>query len=189
MPMNAISTITEGVLLASATIYQMISAVSDKQADTLNMAEDWWNRLTGVHGALFAMSVAVVVLWGSALSDKRDRAKADAERHEREAAALRKIEEREDGRRLKEAEERERRHMEAMDLQRKLAETTKEMAVEAIKARMEATISNHKLAEEFANLTKVISASPCLATGELRKHIAAKLGDLPMIPSESESKK
>ncbi len=127
--------------LAIAAIIANINALIDETS---------WDRLTGRHGALFFMAIALLVFWNSNRLESKRRlehlakleAKEDARRKEEETA------------RQVENEAREQRHREAMALQQENAAQLMQLTVEGIKAQ-------GLVAESLKALKKTLDRRPC----------------------------
>jgi hypothetical protein len=124
------ATATEGLTLSIAAIIASLNTLLDEES---------WDRLTGRHGALFVMAIALLIFWNS----NRLRERRDAQRQ-----AL--AEEREDHRRQAE----EKRHAEAMALQRENSKVLEGLTGEGIKAQFH-------VAKALADLTNELSSRPC----------------------------
>ncbi len=131
----------EFMALALTAIVAQINALLDETS---------WDRLTGRHGALFFMAIALLVFWNSNRLESKRRlehlakleAKEDARRKEEETA------------RQVENEAREQRHREAMALQQENARQLMQLTVEGIKAQ-------GLVAESLKALKKTLDRRPC----------------------------
>jgi hypothetical protein len=128
------ATIGEALALITAAVIANINSLIDETS---------WDRLTGRHGALFFMAVALLIFWNS-----------NRMREKREAARLVKQEAKEDARREDEEElrqieneAREQRHREAMALQQANSQRLMELTVEGIKAQGLVAQSLHRLSD------------------------------------------
>lgn len=120
------------------------------------ISEGDWQKMTGPHGGMFLLAIAVVALWLNKVSGDKARAKAIAIQDEKE-----------DKRRLEEEANKEKRHAETLAASHEYAYQMKALAVESMKVTMKV---DHTLAE----LTKELSSRPCQA---------AKFLPVPPIPS------
>ena len=109
-------------MLASSAVIASINSLIDQES---------WDRLTGKHGALFFMSVALIIFWNS----NRVRTKRDIQRQATQEAKEDARREREEHARQVENEAREQRHREAMELQKHNSEKLIELSVENVKAQ------------------------------------------------------
>jgi hypothetical protein len=135
------ATATEGLTLSIAAIIASLNTLLDEES---------WDRLTGRHGALFVMAIALLIFWNS----NRLRERRDAQRQDL-------VEKREDMRRQAEEEARqlenearEKRHAEAMELQRENAKVLEGLTGEGIKAQFH-------VAKAITDLTNELNNRPC----------------------------
>lgn len=134
----------EFAFLGLAAVVSGLNNIIDEQS---------WDRLTGRHGALFVMAIALLVFWNS----NRLREKRDAKRQSI-------IESREDARRkeeeiLRQTENaaREDRHREAMELQRRNSDQLITLNAESIKAQAKCTHAIEAMDKNIQRLTMEIS--------------------------------
>jgi len=107
--------------------------------------EQSWDRLTGRHGALFFMAVALLIFWNSS----RLREKREAKRMEQAEQRETKRREQEELERQEERKAVEHRHNEAMALQQKNLNQIADLAGEGIKAQAMVATSISKLTDEL----------------------------------------
>ncbi len=120
LPLNIQSAI-EFTAISLATVAAQLQALLDETS---------WERLTGRHGALFFMAIALLIFWNSTRVENKRRAEHLAKQEEKED----KRREEEEDRRQQENEAREARHREAIAIQQLNAQKFMELTVEGIKA-------------------------------------------------------
>jgi hypothetical protein len=113
--------------------------------------QESWDRLTGRHGALFFMAVALIIFWNS----NRVRVKRDIERQQALEAKEDARREAEEQARQAENEARDIRHKEAMDLQKDNSAKLIELTVENIKAQAVVAHALDGLKEEIRKCPKM----------------------------------
>lgn len=132
--------------------FEFVALVASMALAQINglLDETTWDRLTGRHGALFFMAIALLIIWNSSRL---------AEKRRIEHLAL--IEDKEDERREREEElrqiendAREQRHREAMKLQQENSQRLMELTVEGIKAQ-------GMVAEALKTLKSELDGRPC----------------------------
>jgi len=131
---TSLLSLSEGMFLSFTAVIASVNNLLDEQS---------WDRLTGRHGALFFMAIALIIFWNS----NRVTAKRNAEN-------LMRAEEKEDARRKIEDAARELRHREAMALQEKNADKLLELSHEAIKAQFH-------VAQSLTDLKEALDGRPC----------------------------
>ncbi len=138
---TSLAHVFEFFALACAAIIAQINALLDETS---------WDRLTGRHGALFFMAIALLIFWNSnRVAEKRrleHLAKLDAKEDARR--------EREETLRQVENEAREQRHREAIAVQQANAERIMELTVEGIKAQ-------GMVATALTELKHTLDGRPC----------------------------
>jgi type VI protein secretion system component VasK len=111
-----------------------------------------WERITGKSGALFVLSVVLLVVWNAnRLSGKRAAVREEA-RRKAEAADRRA-----------EAAATEVRHKETMAMQERNAQKLMDLTVENIKAGARATHAIESMDSNIVRLTMELSDRPCQA--------------------------
>jgi hypothetical protein len=139
----------EFLVLASSAIVASVNSLIDEQS---------WDRLTGRHGALFFMAIALIIFWNS----NRVRTKREIERmaaNETKEDARRKEEE---ILRQVENEAREHRHQEAMKLQRDNAQQLLALTVESVKSNAIVAKAQTEVAHALESLKDEIRKCPKL---------------------------
>lgn len=129
----------EAIILGLALGYNGAKYMADL------ISEGDWGKMTGPHGGMFLLAIAVAALWFNKISSDKSRAK--------ELAIL---EEKEDARRLAEEAARELRHAESLKASGDYAHSMKALAVESMKVTM---MVNNSLRD----LTKELASRPCRA--------------------------
>jgi hypothetical protein len=138
---TSLAHVFEFFALAVAAIVAQINALLDETS---------WDRLTGRHGALFFMAIALLIFWNSnRVAEKR------------RLEHLAKLDAKEDNRRIQEEkarqaenDAREARHREALAVQHHNAQKLIELTVEGIKAQ-------GMVATALVDLKKVLDSRPC----------------------------
>ena len=119
--------------------------------------EQSWDRLTGRHGALFFMAVALLIFWNSSrLREKREAKRMEqAEQRENKRRELEELERHEERKAV------EHRHNEAMALQQTNLTTLGDLTAEGIKAQL-------LVATSLKALEKGLEGRPCQCYEEIK---------------------
>ena len=110
------------------------------------ITEGDWQKMTGPHGGMFLLAIAVIALWLNKISDDKARAKAIASQEAKE-----------DARRQEEELNKEKRHAETIAASAEYAYQMKALAVESMKVTM-------KVDHTLAQLTAQLQSRPCQAS-------------------------
>jgi hypothetical protein len=144
------------------------------------IADADWAKLKGEHGALFAVSIGLIVVWLSNTKATRDRLVREQKAEELKQARADALEVKNDE-----------RHKENRRDMQTLTEKLTGLTAESIKANVLATVALQNAATQAAtvagdveelsakvkSLTDLLAVSPCLATMKLRADMAASITD------------
>lgn len=143
-----IVTIIEGITLCLLGVWQGVSF-----AATSIVSDEDWSKLIGPHGALFAVSVGLVVVWLHSAAAERNRQKRA------DAAEIKH----------------DKRHAENRADMRELSDKLMALTAESIKANVLATVAQQNgvkelssVKTEMSDLSEMLRASPCLHTNQSR---------------------
>lgn len=136
-----LATATEGLTLGLAAVLASLNAIIDEES---------WDRMTGKHGALFVMAIALLIFWNS--NRLREKRGAQRELIMEEREIQRRAEE--EAARERENEARDRRHKEAMDMQHRNSEQLAALTAEGIKAQL-------LTAQALKDVKRELDSRPC----------------------------
>lgn len=103
------------------------------------IADEYWNRFLGPHGVAVVSILAVLALWGQGIAKSRQ------ERSDR----------------AKDESARERRHNEALSLQRENADKLMSLSAESIKAHAKSVQAIESFDRTIRNMTEELKDRPC----------------------------